>query len=406
MVENHIVLGLNFGDEAKGSRVHHLADSESLVIRFSGGHQVGHTVELPDGKRHVFSHFGSGTFKGADTFWSKFCTFYPTGMLREREKLIELGVTPKIYIDVLSPVTTPYDVLFNQGLENSRARRHGSVGVGVGHTFERHDTTPFKLYAKDLLSPSILRDKLSSIEAYYSNKAQDAGFNLYEKEGTVLDERDVRNVFLGAVEYAVEVIQLRDTEFIRGYQKRIFEGSQGILLDQDHGVCFPHVTRAHTTSRNAVLLFRENHQRTTVHYMTRCYLTRHGRGPLAHEMKKEDMLQYFKNLDDRTNVPNTWQETLRYAPLNIEYMRHAILSNIAEHKNAGEGYPDQVICVSCTDQLKDENKIPFYHKGSDTIDLADVNHISDSIMNTIVPGYRYYAKMEVSTSGIWSEVKR
>ena len=67
------VIGLGFGDEGKGSVVSYLtkACDSTIVARFSGGHQVGHTV-CTNNTRHVFSNFGSGTLNGTPTYWSKF----------------------------------------------------------------------------------------------------------------------------------------------------------------------------------------------------------------------------------------------------------------------------------------------------------------------------------------------
>ena len=393
---NHIVLGMNFGDEGKGSKVHDLANSNSLVIRFSGGHQAGHTVvdtTESTNRRHVFSHFGAGTFKGAPTFWSRFCTYYPTGMLRERAKIVELGVTPTIYIDPLSPVATPYDVIYNQTIELHRGDgRHGSVGVGVGHTFERHDTTPLKLFAKDLYCKDAYKEKLKVICEYYRKKAVAEGF------GTEYDQRArdprVISVFTDAVDMSMDVIILHDASILYDYQRRIFEGSQGILLDQDHGICFPHVTRAYTTCRNAIELIPEQHPAIELHHMTRCYLTRHGRGPLRGEQSSEDMLsQYFSSLTDETNVPNPYQETLRYAILNKSYFEHSIRANAHElNRSLAQAQKDSTIrnslCVTCTDQLKQENEIPcsFDDDGNDirmlsTEGLANIaNDLSDVSM--------------------------
>ncbi|MEM9930725.1 MAG: adenylosuccinate synthetase, partial [Bacteroidota bacterium] len=86
----HIVLGLAFGDEGKGVTTDYLCRQAErpLVIRFSGGHQAGHTVVSPQGRRHVFSNFGAGTLAGAPTFWSKYCTFHPVGYANEHESLL------------------------------------------------------------------------------------------------------------------------------------------------------------------------------------------------------------------------------------------------------------------------------------------------------------------------------
>ena len=61
-----VIIGANYGDEGKGLISDYLVDREQakIVIRFNGGAQAGHTVVTLDGKRHVFKHFGSGTFQG------------------------------------------------------------------------------------------------------------------------------------------------------------------------------------------------------------------------------------------------------------------------------------------------------------------------------------------------------
>jgi len=80
MNEANVVIGANYGDEGKGAAVDRLATeagAQCLVVRFNGGAQAGHTVETPDGRRHVFSHFGAGSFAGARTFLSRFFVSNP-----------------------------------------------------------------------------------------------------------------------------------------------------------------------------------------------------------------------------------------------------------------------------------------------------------------------------------------
>jgi adenylosuccinate synthase len=104
-----VVIGGQYGDEGKGLAVDWLVaqDPDSLVIRFNGGAQAGHTVVAPDGRRHVFSHFGSGTFAGAPTFLSRFFVANPTIFLGEAKRLAAIGCQPQVVIDPACPVTTP-----------------------------------------------------------------------------------------------------------------------------------------------------------------------------------------------------------------------------------------------------------------------------------------------------------
>ena len=126
---NKAVIGLGFGDEGKGFTTDYLCSQHpnSLVVRFNGGHQAGHTV-VYNGLRHVFSNFGSGTLRGCPTYWSEHCTVDPIGVLNELIVLRDNGVTPKLYIDAECPITTPFDIHNNRKVEDSNS--HGSCGVG------------------------------------------------------------------------------------------------------------------------------------------------------------------------------------------------------------------------------------------------------------------------------------
>ena len=157
-----IVLGLGFGDEGKGLMTDYLCSQSpfpesTLVVRFSGGHQAGHTVCTKEGKRHVFSQLGSGSFQGASTFYSQYCTFSPIDFVNEYFKFIRNGITPKFYVDGNAPMTTHYDVFYNRALE--KINQHGSCGVGFAATVERH-LSPIKIFARDIMFPKILEQKL------------------------------------------------------------------------------------------------------------------------------------------------------------------------------------------------------------------------------------------------------
>ena len=97
---NTIVIGLGFGDEGKGQFVNNLIEpdyaDDYLVVRYNGGAQAGHTVEY-NGMRHVFSHFGSGTLKGAWTYLTDAFICNPNVFIVERQELLLKKCYPKIY---------------------------------------------------------------------------------------------------------------------------------------------------------------------------------------------------------------------------------------------------------------------------------------------------------------------
>lgn len=137
MSRARVVIGANFGDEGKGAVTDHLCATEGagVVIRFNGGAQAAHTVVTPDGRRHVFSHFGSGALADVPTFLSQFFICNPIAFLRERKSLVALRANVDIYAHPDCIVSTFADMWINQELEKSRGSyRHGSCGYGINET--------------------------------------------------------------------------------------------------------------------------------------------------------------------------------------------------------------------------------------------------------------------------------
>jgi adenylosuccinate synthase len=237
----HIVVDLGFGDGGKGRTVDQICSvtepETTLVIRYSGGGQAGHTVVLEDGTRHVFSNFGAGTLRGAATYWSKFCTFDPAALLTELKTLGDKAPRPSFYLDLKCPIVTPYDIQAQR--INSENRANGTVGCGIGTTIQREEDH-FHLLVEDLLHPKVLAIKLDLIRtAYYPDVALPEGqHNDFLKD--CLDIFDRPDLMLREVD-----------EIPEGFEHFIFESSQGILLDQDIGF-FPHVTRSNTSTKNAM----------------------------------------------------------------------------------------------------------------------------------------------------------
>lgn len=339
-MKTNIVLGLGYGDEGKGKTTAWLAQQSKtpLVIRFSAGHQAGHTVVDTQGRRHIFSNFGAGTLSGGATYWSAYCTFNPIAYQNERRALEDLSITPRAYIDARAMVTTPYDIYFNRQRES--IKRHGSCGLGVGATMTRNQG-PYKLFVQDLRFPVVVEQKLQAIRHYYRQQTTQDEDWLGMADQAVID-------FLQAVTNIREDLQIVQAPgFFRdlsAYDQLIFEGSQGILLDMDHGF-FPHVTYAYTTSRNAMELIQQYRLASpTVYYITRAYQTRHGNGFLSNEQLPVD---YTPNPRE-TNQYNPWQGPQRIAPLDLDMLNYALLCD----RNYSATVKSRKMVVSCLDQLR------------------------------------------------------
>ncbi|HRH68841.1 MAG TPA: adenylosuccinate synthetase [Flavobacteriales bacterium] len=320
------VIGLGFGDEGKGLATDFLCSEavagglHPVVVRFNGGHQAGHTV-VRDSVRHVFSHFGSGTLLGAPTVWSRWCTFEPIGFMNERQVLRDKGVDPVFVADPLCPVTTPYDIAYNRDREGSV--RHGSVGVGFGATLQREEDHRH-LFLQDLLCERVVVMKLHYIKEYYKGLGMDVD----------IDTRP----FLLAANEAIKLAPVLPTVFMwDALHPLIFEGAQGVLLDQRFGF-FPHVTRSNTTSTNA-REFGGRSMKTL--FVTRSYQTRHGNGPMMGGGDGKPVV--LKNNADETNVSHSFQGEFRTAPLDPEMLRYAMRC---------DGSQNADLLITCMDQYE------------------------------------------------------
>lgn len=323
-----IVIGLGFGDEGKGITTDFLAkqNPESIVIRFSGGQQAAHTVMIGD-KKHVHSSFASGALRGLPSYYSEHCTIHPVFLYNEKKELEELGGNTALHIHPLAKVTTPFDVWQNRN--NIKNLDHGTCGKGVGATMKRNEG-PYKLFSIDLIAPrQMLLEKLEKIAYYY-------GF-LNESE---IDEE---------VNHFLEVIDeikwnISDYSFLEKYSNLIFEGSQGILLDMDHGV-FPNVTYANTTSKNAFEICQKLQiEDIEMYYVTRSYATRHGSGWMPNERELK-----LKNNEEETCVYNDFQREFRIGDLDYDLLNYSLKLDAAYSPNAKRN-----LVVTCMDQLEKE----------------------------------------------------
>ncbi len=336
-IKSHIILGSCFGDEGKGITTDFLCRknlNETIVIRFSGGHQAGHNVKIGT-TSHVHSNYGSGALRGAPSYYSEHCTVYPVTLYNEREillsKLPHDRLEPELYYHPLVNVTTPADVAYNRITELKL--RHGSCGLGVAATMKRNNISGHKLFGIDLLCPEILDEKIQGIYWYYRQ---------------LIDEKDLKlynNIFQEEISYfnhAIKklVFKIKPYTFLKNYQNLVFEGSQGIMLDMDHGI-FPHVTYSNTTSKNALEICRKlGIDDIEIYYVTRCYQTRHGFGWMSNRKEIE-----LVNTNDEINTYNEWQREFKIGEIDYDLLNHAFrIDNI---------YSENIIknlVVTCLDQ--------------------------------------------------------
>lgn len=317
-----VVIGTNYGDEGKGLTTDWLASNsvknKTIVARFSGGANAGHTVELDDGTRHVFSHISSGSFNGVPTLLTRDFVVNPILFWKEIEKFKLHAEIPPIFVDPRCRVTTPFDVMINQEKERMRfGSRHGSTGVGLNETVHRHEKHT-KLIVQDLFNIEHVYNKLNDIKSYFEFEMQ----SINPKFDYSIIENALNRFMSDVHDFSRYVLVTEDEMIISHFDHVIFEGSQGLLLDEKSSD-FPHVTRASTGVTNLVKYF-ENEKfkgaEIDLYYITRSYLTRHGAGPMPTE--NENMFFH-----DVTNQPNEFQGTLRFGDLDFKRMKREVIGD-------------------------------------------------------------------------------
>jgi adenylosuccinate synthase len=337
------VIGANFGDEGKGLLTDALAARDpdrTVVVRFNGGAQAGHTVVTTAGRRHVFHHFGAGSLAGARTFLSRHFLVNPFLWDKERRELPDLNLP--LAVDRRAMLTTPFDMLVNREAERFRGdRRHGSCGLGINETVERCAGLLATTVA-DVEHPARLRDRLAAIANRSLSRLEQLGVPPSPFFLDMLQSESLVASYLDLCEQFRRTERLVDgPELLRLFEHVIFEGAQGLLLDERHRF-FPHVTRSRTGLPNVVQIAGEIGLRELdVVYVTRTYLTRHGAGPFPTERPG-------LAFPDPTNAPNEWQGALRFGDLDTGLMAESIANDLSA---TGGLAVSPCLAVTCLDQV-------------------------------------------------------
>ena len=329
-----IVVDLGYGDSGKGTVVDWLCarqpDAPGLgggrrraaphaVVRFNGGAQAAHNVVTPDGRHHTFSQFGAGMFTpGVRTHLSRFLLVDPLALAAEADGLAAAGVAgplDRLTVDRDALVTTPYHRSANRARERARgAGRHGSCGMGVGETARYALEFPADApRAGDCATPRLLASKLGLLRDWLMTEF---GPGIDGQDGVSVPQ--VADVCAAFAAFAGRV-RLVDGGYLTGLLRAgpvVFEGAQGVLLDEWHGF-HPYTTWSTTTFSNAETLLAEAGQSAARLAVIRCYLTRHGPGPLVTE---DPTLE----LRDRFNRRNEWQGDFRAGHFDAVALRYAL----------------------------------------------------------------------------------
>ena len=281
-----VLIGAQWGDEGKGKATDLLGGRVQWVVRYQGGNNAGHTVVLPDGQKFALHLIPSGILTpGVTNVIGNGVVIDPGVLLAELGGLAERGIdTSRLLISHDAHLIMPYHVAIDKVSERYLGKaKIGTTGRGIGPAYG-DKVARLGVRVQDLLDPSILAQK---VEAALDIKNQ-VLVKVYNRKA--LDgERIVEEVLEQADGFKHRIADTR-LELGRAVQRGdniLLEGSQGTLLDVDHGT-YPYVTSSNPTAGGAAVGAGIGPTAiTSVLGILKAYTTRVGSGPFPTELHDE-----------------------------------------------------------------------------------------------------------------------
>ena len=246
-----VIVGAQWGDEGKGKIVDVLSESFSVVARYAGGHNAGHTVII-NGKKFILQLVPCGVLRaGCRSVIGNGVVLDPLAFLKEVGALREAGVKVdgNLFVSNRAHVILPYHRMIELAAENAPGRvKIGTTSRGIGPAYEdkmgRRGLRVADLLDLDLLKKHIenaVREKNMIAHALFNSEPLDAD-RMYAEYAQAAEK---------VAPFACDTAVLLNQAFANG-ESILFEGAQGTMLDIDHGT-YPFVTSSSATSGGAVI---------------------------------------------------------------------------------------------------------------------------------------------------------
>lgn len=283
------VIGLQWGDEAKGKIVDLLSEQHEIVVRYLGGNNAGHTVKF-DGKTYKLSLLPAGVLNpNVTSVITGGVVINPKAFLQEMASIVEQNgpiEATRLLISDRAHVIFPYHMQEEVVFEQSRKEKAiGTTMRGIGTCYRDKAGRTHAIRMGDLVRPEFFRSRLEEIVAY-KNKI----FQALDPEAEALDVDAIYEEYSGYAEQLKDHVVDTNTYLLNAVaekKKILFEGAQGSLLDIDHGT-FPYVTSSNSSGCGI-----HNGSGVSERYIdkmigvVKAYTTRVGGGPFVTELHDE-----------------------------------------------------------------------------------------------------------------------
>ncbi len=286
--QSAVILGAQWGDEGKGKIVDVLSEKFSVVARYAGGHNAGHTVII-HGKKFVLQLIPCGVLRpGCKGVIGNGVVLDPAAFLGEVKKLKDAGLPGlnggadgQLFVSNRAQVILPYHRMIELAAETAPGRQPiGTTRRGIGPAYE-DKIHRNGLRVADLLNSSLLRTHINNA-CHEKNTIAHALFGTEPLDPRAMYEEYAR-LAEQIAPFVTDTAVLLNEAIGRG-ENVMFEGAQGALLDIDHGT-YPFVTSSSSTAGGAITGTGVGPTRIdTVIGVTKAYVTRVGEGPFPTEI--------------------------------------------------------------------------------------------------------------------------
>ena len=282
---NVAVIGAQWGDEGKGKVVDWLSERADVVVRFQGGHNAGHTLQVAN-ETYKLSLLPSGVVRGTLSIIGNGVVVDPWALLEEIERLRGQGVpvSPEtLRLAENATLILPFYGRVDRLREQRRGKGAiGTTGRGIGVAYE-DKAGRRAIRVADLYDDRTLREKVGHLLEHHNALLRGWGAEEIAPEELIAGLEQVRRPLAPYVDCVWE----RLDALRRAGSRILFEGAQGILLDVDHGT-YPFVTSSNTVAAAAAV--GSGMGPGAVGYVlgiAKAYTTRVGGGPFPTELQDE-----------------------------------------------------------------------------------------------------------------------
>ena len=282
-----IVVGAQWGDEGKGKIVDILSAEVDYVVRYQGGANAGHTINLM-GEQYILHLIPSGILHPQTIcLIGNGVVIDPKALLTEMTFLEEkeIQVNDRLFISDRAHLIFPYHKkLDNLRESNSNEQKIGTTGRGIGPAYaDKVNRCGIRL--ADILDEDAFIKKLRARIHTINNSIE----KIYQQAPLNVDELIEENLALAArIKPMIKDVSLILHQAISDGKKVLLEGAQGTLLDVDHGT-YPFVTSSNPVSGGACVGAGIGPTKIDeIIGVLKAYTTRVGEGPFPTELKGEE----------------------------------------------------------------------------------------------------------------------